>query len=56
LFYYVFGLFKNAVIIQQIYNRYHKGFTTDPRFKDLILGVKVLAHKAVKSIKTGEMR
>ncbi|SOE20569.1 Predicted kinase, aminoglycoside phosphotransferase (APT) family [Spirosomataceae bacterium TFI 002] len=56
LFYYVFGLFKNAVIIQQIYYRYHKGFTNDPRFKNLIYGVKVLAKKAVKSIQSGELK
>lgn len=55
LFYYVFGLFKNAVIIQQIYSRYHKGFTNDPRFKDLIVGVKVLAKKAMNSIEQQEM-
>lgn len=32
LFYYCFGLFKLAVIIQQIYVRYARGFTQDPRF------------------------
>lgn len=32
LFYYVFGTFKIAVIAQQIYARYVKGFTTDERF------------------------
>lgn len=32
LFYYVFGTFKIAVICQQIYARYIKGFTTDARF------------------------
>ncbi len=32
VFYYVYGLFKLAVIVQQIYFRYHKGFTTDKRF------------------------
>jgi len=32
LFYYVFGLFKIAVIAQQIYARFVKGFTKDPRF------------------------
>ena len=35
LFYYVFGLFKIAVIIQQIYYRYKKGLTKDPRFAPL---------------------
>lgn len=32
LFYYVFGTFKIAVIAQQIYARFVKGFTKDPRF------------------------
>lgn len=32
LFYYVFGTFKIAVIAQQIYARYVKGFTRDARF------------------------
>ena len=32
LFYYVFGTFKVAVIAQQIYARFVKGFTKDPRF------------------------
>jgi aminoglycoside phosphotransferase (APT) family kinase protein len=32
LFYYVFGTFKLAVIAQQIYARFVKGFTTDKRF------------------------
>lgn len=32
LFYYVFGTFKIAVIAQQIYARYVKGFTRDQRF------------------------
>jgi aminoglycoside phosphotransferase (APT) family kinase protein len=35
VFYYVYGLFKLAVIVQQIYFRYHKGYTTDKRFKNL---------------------
>ena len=32
LFYYVFGTFKIAVIAQQIYARFVRGFTQDPRF------------------------
>lgn len=35
VFYYVFGLFKIAVIAQQIYYRYKHGYTTDPRFAQL---------------------
>jgi len=36
LFYYVFGLYKIAGIIQQIYARYRRGHTQDPRFASLI--------------------
>jgi aminoglycoside phosphotransferase (APT) family kinase protein len=31
-YYYVFGLFKIAVVLQQIYVRYHRGQTQDERF------------------------
>jgi aminoglycoside phosphotransferase (APT) family kinase protein len=32
-YYYVFGIFKIAVVLQQIYHRYHVGQTRDERFK-----------------------
>jgi aminoglycoside phosphotransferase (APT) family kinase protein len=32
-YYYVFGLFKIAVVLQQIYHRYHLGQTRDERFR-----------------------
>jgi aminoglycoside phosphotransferase (APT) family kinase protein len=35
VFYYVFGLFKIAVIAQQIYHRYKQGLTQDKRFAPL---------------------
>ncbi len=35
VFYYSYGLFKIAVIVQQIYYRYKKGYTTDERFANL---------------------
>ncbi len=54
-FYFVFGLFKNAVIMQQIYARWKKGLTKDPRFEGLILGVFELSKLAAKTIKTGEI-
>ena len=38
-FYYCFGLFRLAVIAQQIYNRYHQGITQNKRFAMLIFGV-----------------
>ncbi|NNF20474.1 MAG: phosphotransferase family protein [Saprospiraceae bacterium] len=34
-FYYVYGLFKLAVIAQQIYYRYHKGLTDNKKFANL---------------------
>lgn len=36
LFYYIYGLFKIAVIIQQIYFRYRQGHTQDARFAGLL--------------------
>ncbi len=53
LYYYIFGLFKNAVVMQQIYSRYHRGLTTDPRFADLITGVQALSNDGLHSIETG---
>jgi aminoglycoside phosphotransferase (APT) family kinase protein len=41
-FYEVFGLFRLAVIIQQIYRRYHLGQTTNPAFKHYWIAVHYL--------------
>lgn len=41
-FYYTAGLFRLAVIAQQIYARYRQGHSSDPRFAQLILGVRGL--------------
>lgn len=46
LFYYCFGLFKIAVIVQQIYARFVRGHTRDPRFAQLDQLVAVLARQA----------
>lgn len=50
LFYYVFGSFKIAVIVQQIYARYKKGFSKDERFAGLIHVVNACAANAQKAI------
>ena len=50
VFYFVFGLFKIAVIVQQIYFRYEKGLTKDPRFKHLNYVVQAYARMAKISI------
>lgn len=49
-FYHVYGLFKLAVIVQQIYYRYKNGFTQDPRFANLIEAVKACGAMAVRLI------
>lgn len=49
-FYYVYALFKIAVIVQQIYARWKRGYTQDARFANLINGVRVLAHTAMRQI------
>ncbi|MDX2184024.1 MAG: phosphotransferase family protein [Gemmatimonadaceae bacterium] len=41
--YHAFGLFKIAVIAQQIYARWKAGLTTDPRFGALLGAVQLLA-------------
>jgi len=49
-FYYVFGIFKIAVIVQQIYARYKRGATQDARFASLIDAVKILSVTAARQI------
>ncbi len=49
-FYYVFGLFKNAVIAQQIYHRFKQGKSSDPRFGALLPMIQLLGEKAEQEI------
>lgn len=49
-FYHCFGLFRLAVIAQQIYYRYYHGQTKDERFKTLIFGVHILEKSARRII------
>jgi aminoglycoside phosphotransferase (APT) family kinase protein len=49
-FYYAFGLFKTAVVLQQIYYRYKQGLTTDERFSVFGAGVVALCEQAARSI------
>ncbi|MCC6213611.1 MAG: phosphotransferase family protein [Polyangiaceae bacterium] len=55
VYYYVFGLFKTAVVLQQIYYRDRQGLTKDERFAPLIFGVGVLGNAAVDAIGRGEL-
>ncbi len=50
VFYYVYGLFKLAVIAQQIYYRYAKGLTTDKRFATLDSAAQMLCFVASQAI------
>jgi aminoglycoside phosphotransferase (APT) family kinase protein len=45
-YYEVFGLFKLAVVLQQIYYRYHVGQTSDERFRNFDERVRGLAESA----------
>lgn len=49
-FYYIFGLLKIAVIAQQIYARYVKGFTKDERFAGFARSVAALGQIANKAV------
>lgn len=53
LFYYCFGLYKIAVIIQQIYARYVRGHTRDERFARLNERVAALSRQAILSLEAG---
>jgi aminoglycoside phosphotransferase (APT) family kinase protein len=55
LFYYIYGLFKVIVIVQQIYARYQAGLTQDERFAMLIYVVRVLGQTATLAIEKGRI-
>ncbi|SFC40040.1 phosphotransferase family protein [Spirosoma endophyticum] len=55
LYYYVFGLYKNAVIAQQIYARWKLGHSQDARFGHLLPMIIELANKAASSIESGKI-
>ena len=54
VFYYVFGLFKISVVVQQLYKRYKTGHSKNPRFANMIHAVKglnVMAWQAIQKNK-----
>jgi aminoglycoside phosphotransferase (APT) family kinase protein len=55
VFYYCFGLFKTAVVAQQIYYRYKQGLTRDPRFEMMIHGVRLLSDQAQRCADRGSL-
>ncbi len=52
-FHYAFGLFKTAVVAQQIYWRWKQGLTRDPRFEPLLIAVGALCEQAAFAIDRG---
>lgn len=55
VFYYAYGLFKVAVIVQQIYSRYRKGHTRDPRFANLNFAVRMCGAFAWQAVQKGRI-
>jgi len=55
LFYFVFALFKNAVVAQQIYYRFKQGLTKDERFAMFIAGVRMISQQAMRAITKGSI-
>lgn len=55
VYYYVFGLFKIAVIAQQIYHRFRQGLTQDARFSHLDQVVAACARTAQQAATTGKL-
>ncbi len=55
VFYYVYGLFKIAVIAQQIYYRYKMGYTSDSRFANLNQASALCCNVALKAVQTNKI-
>ena len=55
VFYVVFARFKVAVIVQQIYYRYHVGLTRDPRFAVMPEVVHTLLRHSLQSAQSGKI-
>lgn len=53
--YFAFAVAKLAVVLQQIYYRYHHGLTKDERFAGMNQGVAMLAHRAALVIEKGSL-
>lgn len=54
-FYYVYGLFKIAVIVQQIYYRYKHGHTSDPKFAQLNKVTELCCNTAWQAIQKNQI-
>jgi aminoglycoside phosphotransferase (APT) family kinase protein len=55
VFYLVFARFKIAVIVQQIYYRFHQGLTRDERFASMPELIKILLRASLRSAESGSL-
>jgi len=55
VFYYAYGLFKIAVIAQQIYYRYKHGHTSDPKFAYLNKAAELCCNTAWQAIQKNKI-
>ncbi|MRI00226.1 phosphotransferase [Kriegella sp. EG-1] len=55
IFYYAYGLFKIAVIAQQIYYRYKHGHTSDPKFAELNKASQLCCKTAWEAIQKNQI-
>ncbi len=54
-YYYVFGIFKIAIVLQQIYYRFHVGQTKDERFRNFEASAEMLFWRARESADKGTL-
>jgi aminoglycoside phosphotransferase (APT) family kinase protein len=54
-FYLTFARFKLAVIVQQIYYRYHQGLTQDARFASMPATIQMLLRASLHTAQTGRI-
>jgi aminoglycoside phosphotransferase (APT) family kinase protein len=55
LFYFVFALFKNVAVAQQIYYRFKQGLTKDERFAMFIAAVRLISQQALRAAERGSI-
>jgi aminoglycoside phosphotransferase (APT) family kinase protein len=54
-FYYLFGLFRMLVVVQQMYYRYYHGQTKDERFREIVQMVFILDEVARKMMERSDL-
>jgi aminoglycoside phosphotransferase (APT) family kinase protein len=54
-FYLAFARFKLAVIVQQIYFRYHQGLTKDARFASMPATIQMLLQASLYAAQSGRI-